>query len=109
MKYGLEDITIKKIQDVFAAFPQVEKIILYGSRAKDTYKNGSDIDLTIKGENIDLSVMNQIALMLDDLLLPYTFDLSVFTHIRNIDLLEHIDRVGVEFYCRGEINGVSHN
>ena len=95
MKFGLEDVIIVKIQNVFAIFPQVDKVILYGSRAKGDYKPGSDIDLTLFGENIDLSVMNQIGLMLDDLLLPYTFDLSVFKHIRNNDLIEHIDRIGV--------------
>jgi predicted nucleotidyltransferase len=100
MRYGLDDTTIKKIQDVFSAFPQLDKAILYGSRAKGSYKPGSDIDLTLTGENIDLSVMNQIGLKLDDLLLPYTFDLSVYAHIKNHDLLEHINRVGIEFYKR---------
>ena len=100
MKYGLDDTVLVKIYNVFTAFPEVDKVILYGSRAKGDYKTGSDIDLTLLGENIDLSVMNQIGLMLDDLLLPYMFDLSVFKHISNVGLLEHIDRVGVEFYCR---------
>ena len=100
MKYGLEDSTIQKIQDVFSAFRQVEKVILYGSRAKGNYKPGSDIDLTLKGQNINLSVMNQIGLLLDDLLLPYTFDLSVFEHIKDPNLLEHIERIGIVFYER---------
>lgn len=100
MRYGLDDTTVKKIQDVFSGFPEVEKAILYGSRAKGVQKAGSDIDLTLKGENLALSTMNRIGLMLDDLLLPYTFDLSVFLHIKNNDLLEHINRVGVEFYCK---------
>jgi uncharacterized protein len=100
MKYGLEDSTIQKIQDVFSAFRQVEKVVLYGSRAKGNYKPGSDIDLTLKGQNINLSVMNQIGLLLDDLLLPYTFDLSVFEHIKDPNLLEHIDRAGIDFYER---------
>ena len=100
MKYGLDDLTVIKIQAVFAFFPQVEKVFLYGSRAKGNFRPGSDIDLTLKGENLTLSVMNQISLMLDDLLLPYTFDLSVFLHIKDSDLLEHIDRVGVEFYSK---------
>jgi len=100
MKYGLDDLTVIKIQAVFAFFPQVEKAILYGSRAKGNYRPGSDIDLTLKGENLTLSVMNQISLVLDDLLLPYTFDLSVYTHIKDSDLLEHIGRVGVEFYSK---------
>ena len=98
MKYGLDDAVIQKIQDVFAAFPQVDKAVLYGSRANGKYKPGSDIDITLKGANINLSVMNQIGLSLDDLLLPYTFDLSVFEHIKDPDLLEHIDRVGIVFY-----------
>ena len=100
MKYGLEDSTIQKIQDVFSAFRQVEKVVLYGSRAKGNYKPGSDIDLTLKGQNINLSVMNQIGLLLDDLLLPYTFDLSVFEHIKDPNLLEHIERIGIVFYER---------
>ncbi|MGB4774689.1 MAG: nucleotidyltransferase domain-containing protein [Daejeonella sp.] len=100
MKYGLEDKVIKKIQSVFAAFPQVQKVILYGSRAKGNYKPGSDIDLSLKGENLNLSTMNRVSLMLDDLLLPYMFDLSVLSHIKDTGLLEHIDRVGIEFYNR---------
>jgi len=102
MKYGLDDATVQKIQDVIGAFPQVDTAVLYGSRAKGNFKPGSDIDLTLKGSNINLSVMNQIGLSLDDLLLPYTFDLSVFDHIKEPDLLEHIDRVGIVFYERWE-------
>lgn len=98
MKFGLKDVTIHKIQQVLAAFPQVEEAILYGSRAKGNYKDGSDIDLTLKGEGLTLSVVNSIGLELDDLLLPYTFDLSVFNQIDNQELLAHISRVGLVFY-----------
>lgn len=49
MKYGLKDTSIQKIRGVFARYPQVEKAVLYGSRAKGNYKNGSDIDLTLRG------------------------------------------------------------
>jgi len=98
MKFGLKDITIQKIQQVLAAFPQVEEAILYGSRAKGNYKDGSDIDLTLKGERLTLSEVNSIGLELDDLLLPYTFDLSVFNQIDNQELQAHISRVGLVFY-----------
>ncbi|MCX6270799.1 MAG: nucleotidyltransferase domain-containing protein [Bacteroidetes bacterium] len=98
MKFGLKDDIIQKIQQVFAAFPQVEEVILYGSRAKGNFRPGSDIDLTLKGEGLNLSVVNKISMTLDDLLLPYIFDLSVFHHIDNKDLLTHIQRVGIIFY-----------
>ena len=100
MKYGLKDDTINKINQVFATFPNIEAVILYGSRAKGNYKPGSDIDFTLKGQNLNLSALNKISLQLDDLYLPYTFDLSIYAHIENTDLLDHINRVGQLFYKR---------
>lgn len=49
MKFGLKDETIEHVHDVFSRFPQIEEVIIYGSRAKGTYRNGSDIDLTNGG------------------------------------------------------------
>ena len=99
MKYGLQDAVIEKIRGVFAHYPQVEQAILYGSRAKDTYKNGSDIDLTLRGgEDLTLNVLYRISDDLDDLLLPYTIDLSILSHISSPDILNHIQRVGLTSY-----------
>lgn len=96
--YGLKDETIVNIQNVFSSFPEVERAILYGSRAKGNFKQSSDIDITIIGIDMNLNVLNQIEWQLDDLLLPYTFDISIFHHIKNVDLIEHIERIGVLFY-----------
>ncbi len=100
MKFGLKDDTIKKIQTVFGAQPEIENVVLYGSRAKGNFRPGSDIDLAIEGQNIDLNVLNYIGLQLDDLDLPYTFDLAVYQHIQNPELLDHIKRVGIVFFSR---------
>lgn len=51
MKYGLTQEIIEKIRSVYSRFPQIEKAVLYGSRAKGNYKTGSDIDLTLYGTN----------------------------------------------------------
>jgi predicted nucleotidyltransferase len=99
MKYGLPDDTIKKICQVLAHYPPVEKAVLYGSRAKGNYKNGSDIDLTLYGDaGLTLQVLSKIITELDDLLLPYTIDLSVLNDISDLDVIEHIQRVGVIIY-----------
>ncbi len=103
MPYGLKQETVKKINRVFARHKEVEKVILYGSRAKGNYRPGSDIDLTLKGKALSLKQLNKISLELDDLLLPYTFDLSLYHHIKDADMIEHIERVGKLFYqnpCR---------
>lgn len=109
-RFGLKESTIEKIGAVLAHYPQVEKAVLYGSRAKGNYKHGSDIDLTLYGgEDLTLRVMYRIMDELDDLLLPYTIDLSIANHIDNPDLIEHIQRVGVIFYAREIVEGQGTN
>jgi predicted nucleotidyltransferase len=90
MPFGLSTATTEKVRKVLAEHPQVEQAILYGSRALGTYKNGSDIDLTLVGGQLDLSLLLKIENELDDLLLPY----------KNEELKEHIRRAGQVFYHR---------
>jgi len=98
LQYGLKAETVKQINRIFAKYKEIDEAVLYGSRAKGNYKPGSDIDLALKGDKINLKLLNKISLDLDDLLLPYLFDLAIFHHINNLDLIEHIDRVGNGFY-----------
>ncbi len=101
MKYGLPKTAIEKIGAVFSRFPAIEKAVLYGSRAKGNFKAGSDIDLTLHGVTLTSDLRSTIASELDDLLLPYTIDLSIFDDLNHVKLREHIERVGVVFYERG--------
>lgn len=100
MQFGLSEQTIKRINSVFARHPGVEKVVLYGSRAKGTHKPGSDIDLTLYGTGIAQREKNRILDELDALDLPYSIDISVFDQLSHIQLREHIERVGVVFYAR---------
>jgi predicted nucleotidyltransferase len=97
MKYGLPDEVVRKIQAIFAQYPQITEVVLYGSRAKGNFRPGSDLDLTIKG-GLTLSQLLKIEDQLDELLLPYRIDLSLFDQIEDPDLREHIARVGLVFY-----------
>lgn len=96
-RFGLKVKDIKLILQVIDQESKVEKIILYGSRAKGNYRKGSDIDLTLMGEKLETTDLLRIENKLDDLLLPYKIDLSIFHQIENQDLVDHIHRVGVEF------------
>lgn len=95
---GLDNSDIQKIQSVFKLYQEVEKAILYGSRAKGNFKPASDIDLTLVGSGLNLTIQQKIENDLDDLLLPYTIDLSIQHTISNKELLEHIERIGVVFF-----------
>ncbi len=98
MNHGLTENVLKNIATVFGNYEKIYKALLYGSRAKGTYKNGSDIDLALLGENINLVDLHKIMLDLDVLYLPYTFDLVIFKNIKNNDLIDHISRIGVSIY-----------
>ena len=105
MNHGLSAEVVNKICRILSGFPDVEKAVLYGSRAKGNYKTGSDIDLTLTGGNLTSKVIGEIADQLDDLLLPYTIDLSNFEALNHDTLREHIERVGKIFYERKSSDG----
>ncbi|MDD2761298.1 MAG: nucleotidyltransferase domain-containing protein [Methylomonas sp.] len=95
---GLSVKTIAVLQKIFSNYKEVEQVVLYGSRAKGTQRKGSDIDLTLLGDKLDYRMLTRIETEIDDLLLPYTVDLSLFAQIDNPDLIDHIRRVGLIFY-----------
>lgn len=98
MRYGLKDSVLDNIINVFNKYSKIHKVILYGSRAKGNFKNGSDVDLTLIGNNLEIQDLHRILLDLDELFLPYSFDISIYKNITNEDLIEHINRVGIVIY-----------
>lgn len=97
--FGLSAATLEKLNSVFAQHSAIDSVLIYGSRAKGNYRAGSDIDLTIKGGEISFAEFMQIENQIDDLMLPYTVDLSKYNQIDNKGLIEHIDRIGVVIYA----------
>lgn len=100
MDYGLPPAAVQRIQEALSRFPNIDKAVVYGSRAIGAYKTGSDIDLTLYGDTLSMQNLAAISSELDDLLLPYTIDLSLFAMLNNADLREHIGRVGKVLYER---------
>ncbi len=98
MRHGLPASAVARIRAVLAAHPEVDRAILYGSRATGNFKPGSDIDLTLEGEGLTHDLLLRIMTELDDLLLPWTIDLSLFKDLNHQALREHIERVGVVFF-----------
>lgn len=97
---GLPKEAIHSINRVFSKYTEVESVLMYGSRAMGTHKPASDIDLALKGESLDLSLQTKIEHDLDDLLLPQRFDISIFHKLSNPDLVDHINKAGLEIYKR---------
>lgn len=94
--FGLPEDALDRILAIIATQPEVESVRLYGSRAMDTHRPGSDIDLCLTAPRLDLWQLMKLAGRIDDLLLPWKVDLSLWHLIDNPDLRAHIERVGVQ-------------
>lgn len=94
MSLGLTTTEIESIRSVITRHTNVEHAFVFGSRAKGNYKLNSDIDIAIDG-NISPLEAESIAGDLEELPLPYRFDVVALSHITNVALREHIERVGV--------------
>lgn len=103
-KFGLDSVDIEKINSVFSEFPEIENVIIYGSRAKGNYRENSDIDLVLVGKNLSHTLICEVNQRIDNLLLPYLFDISILNQISNKELIEHIERVGCSFYEKNKSN-----
>ena len=99
--FGLHEQDIDQITTVISKYPEIMQAIIFGSRAKGNYKSGSDVDIAIKGENLNLELITKISFILnEETNLPYKFDVLNYHSIKNAELTEHINRVGVCFFQR---------
>jgi uncharacterized protein len=97
---GLRDHERIMIQAALARIPSLRRAILYGSRALGTFRPGSDLDLALDGANLQTEDVTRLAGYLDELPLPYRYDLTDYHRIANPALREHIEQHGVVFWTR---------
>ena len=82
---GLPDADSAAVLAVLMQQPGLEQVLLYGSRAMGRHHSGSDVDLCLLAPSLQL----------EDLLLPWRFDLQLQHRIDHPGLLAHIERVGM--------------
>lgn len=107
--YGLTERQLQQLSELFGHYPQLERVVLYGSRAKGNFRPGSDVDITLMGKELTKTDLNNLENEIDDLLLPYFFDISLFHKISNPDLMEHIERVGKVIFRAKQLTNKDNN
>lgn len=95
--FGLENRDLVEINLILSKYPEIENVLIYGSRAKGNYKIGSDVDIAIKGRQINNTVVNEIEMNLnEETFIPYFFDVVHYESLTNDELIKHIDKFGKE-------------
>ena len=99
MNFGIPVKSMEMILNALASKPEIEKAAIFGSRSMGNYKNGSDIDLVIYGDQITAEIQNQLSIELNEKLpLPYYFDIIHYETLKHEGLKQHIDQFGKVFY-----------
>lgn len=95
---GLRASDIEQINAIFARYPEIDEVILYGSRARGNYRQGSDIDLTVMSATLTERQLADIETEVDDLLLPYKLDLSLYRSLLATALMAQIQESSKMFF-----------
>lgn len=97
--FGIYPQSYSEILKIIDGCSTIDEVIIYGSRAKGNYREGSDIDITLKG-NVSQEDDSKLWHELEESYIPYLFDISIYNNLGSESLKEHIDRVGKTFYKR---------
>ena len=95
---GLSKDVLAMLIGTFKKYAGIDQVTLYGSRAKGTFNERSDIDLVAYGKDLDRFVVSQVLLDLDDSDIPFMVDFQDFSELKNRRIIEHIERVGQIIY-----------
>jgi len=100
-KIDLPHKTILQLDSIFSNYPEIERVIIFGSRALGNAKSGSDVDCAFSGKNLTSQLVSRIQNFLEEeTLLPYFFDCIHVESTQNKALLEHVDTHGITLYLR---------
>ena len=99
---GLLERDLKFIIKAISYYPEIDEVIVFGSRAMGNYKKSSDVDIALKGQDVNHKIVRKLSGVLnEEYPLPYFFDVLSYHEISNEELKKHIDNEGKLIYKRG--------
>jgi predicted nucleotidyltransferase len=101
--FGLSQRDVNTLINILRKYSAVADVVLFGSRAKGTFKPGSDIDLAVMNNGVSNAEILKIKNDLEESSLPYFVDVVNYPKIKTADLINHIKRVGVSIYKKDEV------
>ena len=101
-KFGLKESDLLELHSIFTKYPEIEKVIIFGSRAQGNHKQGSDVDIALIGHGVANILAKVWGELEDETKMPYFFDLVDYIN-SDIPIKNHIDEFGKELYVKAEM------
>jgi predicted nucleotidyltransferase len=98
MNFGLDDSIVADLQRVFARYPEIDSVLIFGSRAKGTFRDGSDIDLAVVSATLTPAQFSKLWAEVDELPLVFMIDLLHWDTLENVKLKSKIKQEGLIFF-----------
>jgi uncharacterized protein len=93
--FGISERSFSLLREAFQRYPEVEEVLIFGSRAKGTHRPGSDIDLAIIGEKCtERTALNIAGYLNEEVPIPYFVDVVYYEGLKHPELKAHVERVG---------------
>jgi len=101
VKYGLKDEYTQDFLSIINKFHDVDKVVLFGSRAMEKHKKTSDVDIALFGKKVNAGLASAIKFEIEEeTVIPYFFDVVAYPVIQNSKFKEHINTKGVTLWER---------
>lgn len=102
LKFGLSPAIITELKTIFTRYPKIEKVLIFGSRAKENWKDGSDIDLAVFGSDLSAADFTKLWSEIDDLPIVFKVDCLHWDQLENLQLKEKVLQEGKIIYSFGD-------
>lgn len=99
----ISDKLLNDLCNIFNNYTEIDRVILFGSRARGDNKNTSDVDLCIFGMDVTHLVLAKVTMDIYELDTPLSFDILNFNELSKKALIDNILNEGVEIYSGKEV------
>ncbi|MBK1702545.1 nucleotidyltransferase domain-containing protein [Thiococcus pfennigii] len=98
LRFGLSRRIREDLSGVFAGYPEIERVLIFGSRADGTFKDESDIDLAIVAPTMSSQRFSQLWGAIDALSILFKIDLLHWDRLTDEPLKVKILTRGHRFF-----------